>query len=240
MWSNAGKKLQQILTDIILHQPRTLTINPPLAAALESLLSLSGASKKSNWVAVKSFQMFISRRPLLCCFCFGRHHFRFGQEQVCRLQTPPPEPDVSTKTNNNRRSSGRFVNLLKTLPGCCACFWQTTVQNDNNNNSSMWQSKYTFFAADAAKTISLTSRIPAGSLVNFLHYWWDNEEQEKGESSLSQLTLIPSNTESFSCSSKRFGFNSEAEIQQLALKFLLKFLAAKNKNGTEIYVYTSR
>lgn len=182
--------------------------------------------------------MFISRRPLRCGFCFGRHHFRFGQEQVCHLQTPLPEPDVSTKTNDNGRSSGRFVNLLKTLPGCCACFWQTTVQSDNNN-SSMWQSKHTFFfAADAAKTISLTSRIiPAGSLINFLHYGWDNEEKEKGESSLSQLTLIPSNTEFF--------LQQQAIWLQLGSRNTttcpeISGVAAKNKNGTEIYVYTSR
>lgn len=147
MWSNAENTFQPILTDIILHQPSTLRIkiHHRLLCLNLSFHYLAQANKKSNWVAVKSFQMFISRRSLVCCcccFCFGRHYFRFGQEQVCRLQSPPPEPDDSTKTSDSRRSSGHFVHLLKTLPGCCACFWQTAVQSDNNG--SMWQNKHTF------------------------------------------------------------------------------------------------
>lgn len=121
------------------------------------------------------------------------------------------------RLNEDQREQAeqRLLCISPKITSRMLCLLLTDRSAERQQRLYVAKQAYFFSGADAAKTISLTSEvIPAGSLVHFLHYWWGNEKQEWGGSSLSQpfLTLISSNTESFPAAANN-------KVQKLALKY---------------------
>lgn len=143
-------------------------INPLLAAALKSLVSLSAIlptkkkillnnCEKKNWYFLRClFQREFSFSPFVLVDTVSGFTRKIASALIFRLPLTGAE-HLSKELQLQTESSG-FVNVLKTVPECLLCFIKSAhfqqATAPSANHSSMWQSKQTF-AADAVEIISL-------------------------------------------------------------------------------------
>lgn len=152
----------------ILFAKNLQNINPLLAAALKSLVSLSAipphtkkillnnCEKKKLWYFLRClFQRKFSSAPFVLVDTVSGFARMMTSTLIFRLPLAGAE-HLSKELQLQTESSGS-VNVLKTVPECLLCFIKSTQFQQTTapsvNHSSVWQSKQTF-AADAAEMIS--------------------------------------------------------------------------------------